>query len=567
MNLLPKSAFGDVTLETGAVCRMPDGARLVADIWRPNGNGPWPVLLMRQPYGRDIASTVVYAPPAWFARQGFMVVVQDVRGRGGSDGVFDPFRQEIADGHLTVEWASKLRGSNGRVGMYGFSYQGSTQLYAALGGHRALRALAPHMTAFDLFSGWFYRDGILQLSTTLAWANQMLREDVLRAGPPSLHARLEASWLNPGALSTRLPIASAEPLVGPGAPGYAADWLGRSSYDSYWRSLDLLPRIRDLGLPMHHVAGTYDFYSRGSFDGYSAMASAHPNQVLVAAPWVHIPWGPQSPGGFLGGNAIPDVDAQLVKWFHHWLDAETPAGPLPLPGCHAFVLNAEGGSGAWREFPSWPPPDCRPLALHLASAGKANSRFGDGRLVHAPADTPCDTFNYDPEVPVLAPGGNHGGSAGWGPFDLSSQQQGNNLLVYTSDPLPEAAVVAGNPVVVLHVSSSAPATDFVVRLSRVTPSQTAQFLALGARRIADTTQLAQSEGIEVRLDAVCAEIQAGDRIRIDVASSAHPLLIRHPNTDVDPAHIASPAEFRRATQIVHHDRTRPSRLILPLLNT
>src|SRR5688572_15572628 len=128
-----------------ASLRTRDGVRLDADIWRPDAEGPFPVLLMRQPYGRAAASTAVYAHPSWYARRGYIVVIQDVRGRGTSEGNFNIFRAEVEDGADTLEWASGLQGSTGSVGMYGFSYQGMTQLFAAATGHPALKAICPAM--------------------------------------------------------------------------------------------------------------------------------------------------------------------------------------------------------------------------------------------------------------------------------------------------------------------------------------------------------------------------------------------------------------------------------------
>ncbi|HSM82762.1 MAG TPA: CocE/NonD family hydrolase, partial [Nodosilinea sp.] len=132
---------------------------LVADVYYPVGAGPFPVLLMRQPYGRAIASTVVYAHPRWYASHGYIVVIQDVRGRGSSGGEFDLFRHEAADGLATVQWAAQLPQSSGAVGMYGFSYQGMTQLYAAAQQPPALKALAPAMVGYDLYADWAYENG------------------------------------------------------------------------------------------------------------------------------------------------------------------------------------------------------------------------------------------------------------------------------------------------------------------------------------------------------------------------------------------------------------------------
>ena len=144
-----------VRLERGVRCMLSDGIALVSDHYHPSierfGDGPWPTLLMRQPYGRDIASTVVYAHPVWFARHGYHVVIQDVRGRGGSAGDFYAFRHEGRDGAETIAWLMKHPACNGRIGMYGFSYQGSTQLLAAVENPEGLKCIAPHMTAVDLY--------------------------------------------------------------------------------------------------------------------------------------------------------------------------------------------------------------------------------------------------------------------------------------------------------------------------------------------------------------------------------------------------------------------------------
>src|ERR1700734_3426895 len=173
---------------------LPDGVALVSDHYYPPGPGPWPTLLMRQPYGRDIASTVVYAHPVQFARQGYHVAIQDVRGRGGSSGEFYPFRNEARDGAETIAWLRAHSACNGRIGMYGFSYQGATQLLAAAEQPEGLECIAPHMTVTDLYNGWFYHHGALRLSSTLGWGIQLLREDARRLGLRGASDGLGGGW-------------------------------------------------------------------------------------------------------------------------------------------------------------------------------------------------------------------------------------------------------------------------------------------------------------------------------------------------------------------------------------
>jgi len=545
----------------GASHTLPDGTRLVADIYTPVGEGPFPVLLMRQPYGRDIASTVVYAQPSWFCRQGFIVVVEDVRGRGDSDGRFNAFVHEAEDGYHSVQWAASLAKSNGRVGMYGFSYQGSTQLLAALKKPPALKAIAPHMTAFDLYSGWFYRDGLLQLQSTLAWGNQMLREDARRSGAVDLYRRLEQSYADPGRLIRQFPLRKVDPLMDPEAAPYVRNWLEHESGNTYWEQFDCLARAADLAdLPCFHLAGWYDFYTRGSMDGYRALAGIAPErQLLVAGPWVHIPWGRRCGGRDLGPQASYPVDALLADWMKHWLTDGEEAGAFPGPRVHYFSL----GDLAWHEASAWPPETHRETTFLLGSEGYANSIDGDGLLSEeSGSGTVADRFVYDPEVPVVAPGAS-GAALAWGPVDIYPSQQGNNLLVYRTQPADSARRFAGQPRCRLYVASSATYTAFVCRLS-IEREGVSTFLTLGGARVeAEAWGDDGVASLEVILDDTAFTLRPGERLVLDVASSAYPLLVRHPNTSESPLALKGPEAFKRATQVVYHDTTRPSALFIP----
>lgn len=183
-----------VRLQRKVPCKLSDGTILYSDHYYPAASGPHPTLLMRQPYGRDIASTVVYAHPVWFAQRGYNVVVQDVRGRGDSTGDFYPFRNEQQDGAETIAWLRTLPKSNGKIGMYGFSYQGMTQWLAAAAQPEGLLCIAPAQTAHDLYRGWFYNHGVLRLASSLGWGLQMLKMDARRLQLREASDALELAW-------------------------------------------------------------------------------------------------------------------------------------------------------------------------------------------------------------------------------------------------------------------------------------------------------------------------------------------------------------------------------------
>lgn len=544
------SAFTGVDWAAGVPAVMRDGTRLLADVYTPHGAGPWPVLLMRTAYGRDVASSVVYAHPPWYARQGFIVVVQDVRGRGDSEGSFYPFRNDREDGYDSVQWAAALPGSNGCVGLYGFSYQGAVQLFSALDRPPALRALAPHMAAFDFYGGWFYRGGLLDLPNTLGWAAQMLREDARRIGSPR-QAALEAAWGDLPAFFRQLPLRAPAAFADPALPRYAADWLTHSTRDGYWEEFNLLKQTRALGYPMFHLSGWYDIFLRGTIEGFAAMARERTDQFLVAGPWMHMPLGTRIAGIDFGPAAAPQVNELVVQWFKHWLQPGPPKAPCPLQGVRYFVM----GENTWRHGPAWPPPDVREVAYYLQSDGRANSRFGDGRLATEAAGGPEDVYSYEPEVPVGAAGGTHY----LGPHELGVQQQSNALLVYTSPVLTAPRTIAGTPRCLVHVQASGPTLDLFARLSRVTADGRAILLSLGGIASA----LDGITRVEIPLDPVAASFAPGERIRLDLASSAFPLYPRHGGTAGDALDVANVAEFRRALVRVWHDAERPSVLLLP----
>ena len=330
--------------------------------------------------------------------------------------------------------------------------------------------------------------------------------------------------------------------------------------------LDISTRYSKIAIPALHISGWYDTYLEGSIAGYLALrkqaatAFARRHQYLLAGPWVHIPWGDRLGDQNLGPAANLDTDAHLLRWFNHWLkDSEEFDDE---PAVRHFAL----GSNQWHVTNEWPEEAAYGLYLH--SAGNANSRKGDGGLSDQmpDADELRDVFVYDPEVPVYAPGGPQSLS---GPFDQASVEMGNNLLVYTAQPLKEPVHVFGRPRVKLYAATSADSADFVAKLIRVTAAGRAGFVCIG---IARSSWLFQQSGYkadvvqcwEFTLEPTSIVFGAGDAVRLEIASSAFPLYDRNSSSEMSPE-LAGPWTWKRSTQQIAHSLEYPSALYLPVI--
>jgi putative CocE/NonD family hydrolase len=307
-------------------------------------------------------------------------------------------------------------------------------------------------------------------------------------------------------------------------------------------------------------------FLKGSVDGFVALRKlagselARANQYLIAGPWVHIPWGDRIGSADFGPEALIDMDAILLRWFNHWLEDSGEFSNEPR--IRHFVL----GENRWREASEWPARANRVLYLH--SAGKANSRKGDGRLsceeTSPDEEESCDIFVYDPEVPVMAPGGP---AAASGQFDQAALELGNNVVVYSTEPLKKPVLVFGTPRVSLFCATSSNHIDITAKIVRVKPNGEAEFICMG---IARSSWLFAQGGYsadiihkwEFDLEPTSCLFAAGERIRLEIASSAFPLYDRNPGGDV-PSCRATSWDWRRSTQIVHHDAKHPSSIQLP----
>ena len=480
----------------------------MADAWHPKEGGPWPVLLQRLPYGRSVASTPTLPHPSWFAARGYLVVVQDTRGRGESSGDFEPFLHLADDGVAAVEWAAELPHSNGDVGLYGFSYQGLLQLYTAARRPPSLRAIAPMMCAPDPYEGWTYEGGALRWPFVCFWAAQLAGQS-LQEGPQPFD-------------TTVVPASSA---LGDAPPTWFTQWLSHpDGDDDFWETRR--PDLSAIDVPAFVVAGWFDDFSSASIRVAQALGAE-----LHIGPWAHMPWGSRAGGVELGPLASPSPTYEaLVSFFDRVLK-----GSADRP--ERSVRYYTQGRG-WAGTDIWPPATTNEV-LHASSGGNANSRHGDGLLsVQSPSQGLSDVIVVEPHVPY--PGEETPLS------DEGPAEDRRDVCCYTTEPLASDQVLTGSVLVEVSTRSDRPSHDVVVSLVIVEEGEPPRRLATGIRRFESAALHTTREAV-VELRPISWTIPRGSRLRIDVSGGRFPAFDRNPHTG-DPIPTNVPAsEMKVAT--------------------
>lgn len=505
-----------------------DGIRLDADIYLPKLIAPgqtFPVLLMRQPYGRSIASTVVYAHPSWYAAQGYIVVIQDVRGRGTSEGVFSLFESEIEDGYDTVMWAANLPHSNGLVGMYGFSYQGMTQLYAAAHRPEALKTICPAMLAYDLYEDWAYEHDVFCLQSNLGWAIQLAAETARRSGNNQHFQHLKIAANN---LPLNGEISAYPEILKSLAPdSFYHDWISRSANDVYWKKRS--PRYfidAIIDLPMLHIGGWFDPYLRGTLRLYDAMCQGRAAQQLIIGPWAHLPWGRQCGIVDFGATAVSDCDRIQVRWFDYWLKGE---GALD-----SNAIWFEMGTNGWVNADRWS-DGIHQQTWQLKTTGLTSMRGGDLELVNGVdidrnstpiCDSIADAIVHDPWRPVPSLGGHVGSPAG--PMDRRTIDDRSDVLCYNSSTLTNQLLIQGTPTIEINFSSDAKSIDLHVVLSQVNAIGQALTISQGVCRVCPQNDTKAT----VSMQTTSTVIPIDSALRLSISLSCFPAFPVNSGTDI-----------------------------------
>ncbi|MFN8572116.1 MAG: CocE/NonD family hydrolase [Gemmatimonadaceae bacterium] len=551
------AAQTSVRMEFDTRIRMRDGVELSADVYRPDRPGKFPVILVRTPYDNGTAPNL-QAGKRWAAR-GYVYVVQDVRGRGDSDGQFYPLVTEGKDGFDTIAWLAAQPWSNGKVGMLGGSYLGWVQLYAAAEKPPALAALIPTVTPTDPDKSWPMQYGAYS-PATISWLANI-----------SGHTSQDLSELDLWGAYAHRPLRTADRYVGRSIKSWQ-DWLDHPASDEYWDRQSYQDKILDSQIPMLHVSGWYDDVLLGTLQNFARLTGAKADpavrsrQRLLIGPWGHrINQSSRMGDVDFGPTALIDLEALQARWFDRWLRG-TSNGIEQDPSVRIFVM----GENAWRDEHEWPLARTKWTKFYLHSTGKANSRYGDGTLdTLPPAAEPPDHYRYDPATPVPLITDAHFSQVG-GPDDYQAVERRDDMLVYTTAPFDRPTEMCGPLSATIHAASSAKDTDWLTKVLIVYPNGVAQRLNDGGVRAryaknprqAQLVTPGQVESYAIDNWGTCILFRPGERLRLEVASSSFPKFDANLNTG---GSIADDTVGVVANQTIFHDRARPSYLLVPLI--
>jgi putative CocE/NonD family hydrolase len=560
---------GSVLVDLDVPVAVRDGTILRSDVYRPARPGRYPVLLGRTCYGKAIWGQ--WIDPERTAADGWVVVVNDTRGVFASDGEFDPFTTDGPDGYDVVEWCAAQPWSNGRVGMFGSSAPGFVQLQAAAERPPHLAAIAPMQTWTAHGRGCAYDSGGAFSMYTQEWALLLATLDPGRLigghrdDFPERHQAVAEARAGIGRWHTHLPVGDFPPLTRDEAPWFHG-WLDHPDHDGWWANRDVTADLPGLSLPTLHLVGWYDRFCTSTVANYLALREGGAPGKLVIGPWPHgVPVQVASGDRFFGPRGFVDARKLVLRWYGRWLRDERN-GVDEEPPVRLYVL----GQDVWRDADAWPLPGTRFTTFHLRSEGAACTRNGDGVLSEEPprADEPADTYVYDPADPTPAVPGRL--ARPFGTVDQGPIEDRPDVLVYSTPPLERDADVIGPVEARVWAATTAPDTDWFVKLVDVAPDGRVDRLAEGmirARYRASHAQPALLEPdrvYEYRIDVgpVGARFRAGHRIRVEVASASFPQFDRNMNTG---GRFGVESSGVPASQRVFHDAEHPSHVVLPIV--
>ena len=557
----------DIIHQPNVPIKMRDGTKLYADIYRPNDQTDYPIIILRTPYNKEDAQTMNYAHPIWYAEQGYVVIVQDTRGRWSSEGEFHPLVHEGEDGYDTIEWAVTLPHTISKVGLYGFSYIGISQLLAAAEQPPHLTCIAPFMCGSNSLR--VSENGAFPLALNLSWATFISQNEAVR--------KKDLQWLQQLATTNiqecyqYLPLQNVPIIKNELVPFYQK-WIRQMN-----ERLPESPALyENISVPALHLGGWYDIYVDKTIENFQGIKEkskkklARENQYLFLTPWYHMPWSRYVGQIDFGKNAENHVDEILIKWFDRWLK------DYPTRWKEESVRYFVTGENEWHVSKQWPLSKSEEKVLYLSSEDRANSINGTGKLTEEilQQSSEKDIYVYHPSIYVPAIGGRSGADPVLTTMGAQNQQPieiRNDVLVYTSEALPADLVVVGEVKATLYVSTNVDDTDFVIKLIDVYPDGRSINIAEGLLRASARNGIHQREPLipneiyplEILAGSIAHRFKKGHAIRVNITSTLFPTFDRHGNRFLPLAEVTE-LTFKTATQTVYHSKLYPSSIQLTI---
>ena len=533
---------------------MRDGTELSADVYRPKGPGRFPVIINRTPYTKTGSNILKLAQ--YFVPHGYVVIAMDVRGRGDSDGKFEPYRNDGQDGYDTIEWCAAQEWSTGKVGTLGGSYNGRIQWLTAV-------KQPPHLTTMIVLAS--PSDPFVEWPT-----GQPLPADISWYHFTAGHVLQNMEAVDWKKLYEHLPLITMDEAMGRPNRLWKQE-VEHSKLDSWWEDLRYQNKFDRVHVPVLNISGWYDDEQVGTPLNFMGVTKNGPRDVrrsqkLLVGPWPHAINSSTKLGTLdFGPTAVIDMNAAWLRWYDYWLKG-IYNGVKNEPPVRVFIM----GENVWRDENEWPMARTQFTKYYLHSNGHANTLSGDGSLSTAvPATEPNDAYDYDPAKPVEFITDPSFAQIG-GPDDYRTVEQRADVLVYTSEAIAQDTEVCGPIRVQLSASSSARDTDFMAKLIDVWPNGFAQRLNDGMVRARFREGMDKPSLIEpgrvytydLDLWNTCQLYRAGHGIRLEIASSAFPKYDRNLNTGEA---LGQTTRMQVAQQKIYHDQQRLSYVILPIV--
>jgi len=558
------AAYADDQLQFSVTVPTRDGTKLAADVYLPTNSGKHPVLFQLTPYNKQGQNSTA----KYYTSRGYAVVVADSRGIYASEGTWTPYVNDGQDGYDIQQWIGQQTWSNGKIGMFGCSYPGFTQLLSAPYRSEYLKAILPECAQSDNFSAIWSTDGLYQIALAPAWG-------LSQEGVATNKERPRVNW---GQLVWHLPLKTLPERVGISSD-FVSDSIEHYSYSDFWKRMSIRELYHEMDVPAFHTVGWYDDLTAETIRNFVNMRkssrSEHSRkwQKLLIGPWDHGVKPRRYYGDLDLGSEMERFNVQEMRdrWFDYHLKGEQNGLDKEAP-IKIFVM----GANKWRDEWDWPLERAMDTRFYFHSDGFANTLFGNGRLtLTPPSDQKPDQYRYDPNHPVMTYGG-HGCcpyvQLAIGPFDQRATQLRNDVLVYTTETLTEDVEVTGQPEANLAVSSDVLDTDFFVTLSDVYPDGRSIVITEGSIRgrfrdsLTEPKKMTPGEimNLKIPLWGTSNVFKKGHKIRVHITSSNFPRYARNLNSGKPPGE-ETVDDITIATQNIYHDEKNMSWITLPLV--